>query len=260
MDDEKKEKRRGASQTSCPDHFQCCGRSWSLAQDHEASSVKRSLQALGELVEDAKPLRGCEEKRKVWAKHWQCDSEVQGMQDKPWRNEELRSLEERLPRLKEEGREKAARSCKATCGSEVPPDWSKDTRGDIVKFVDKVEHCGRWPQQAFTTITALCPTLIRWWEWLRAPELSRWQERHRVGWDTTGGRDGGAQRTVWKTLLEMERLDYRVGDMDHTVVLDLARTCQSPSCVGVDDALQQSHQNDFASAVWPLQAPAEGTV
>ena len=23
---------------------------------------------------------------------------------------------------------------------------------------------------------SLLPTLIRWWEWLRAPEVSRWQE------------------------------------------------------------------------------------
>ena len=28
------------------------------------------------------------------AKHWQCDTEVQDLRDKPWRNEELKSLEE----------------------------------------------------------------------------------------------------------------------------------------------------------------------
>ena len=36
------------------------------------------------------------------------------MEDKPWRNEQLRSLEERLPRLKEETLEQAVESCKAT--------------------------------------------------------------------------------------------------------------------------------------------------
>ena len=23
---------------------------------------------------------------------------------------------------------------------------------------------------------------IKWWEWLRAPEVSNWQDRHLVGW------------------------------------------------------------------------------
>ena len=51
------------------------------------------------------------------------------------------------------------------------------------------------------------PTLIRWWEVLRAPEVATWQQKHRVGWDVTDGRNGGAQRTVWGVLLmEMERL------------------------------------------------------
>ena len=31
----------------------------------------------------------------------ECDLEVQGMETKPWRSEELRNLEEGLPRLKE---------------------------------------------------------------------------------------------------------------------------------------------------------------
>ena len=68
--------------------------------------------------------------------------------------------------------------------------------------------------------TALLPTVIRWWEWLRA-----WYERHRVGFDATDGRNGGAVRTVWETLLEMERFDCRAGEMDQgaiTLVLDLA--------------------------------------
>ena len=41
------------------------------------------------------------------------DAEVQFTEDKPWRNEELRSTEEGLPRLKEERLERAARSYKA---------------------------------------------------------------------------------------------------------------------------------------------------
>ena len=51
--------------------------------------------------EDARLLDRCEAKRKEWARHWQCDEEVQNVEDKPWKNEELRRLEEALPRLNE---------------------------------------------------------------------------------------------------------------------------------------------------------------
>ena len=33
------------------------------------------------------------------------------------------------------------------------------------------------------------------------------QERHRVGWNAIDGRGGGAERTAWETLLEMDRYD-----------------------------------------------------
>ena len=49
--------------------------------------------------EDARLLDRCEAKRKEWARHWQCDEEVQNVEEKPWKNEELRRLEEALPRL-----------------------------------------------------------------------------------------------------------------------------------------------------------------
>ena len=47
-------------------------------------------------------------------------------------------------------------------------------------------------------------TMIRSWEALRAPEVAKWQQKYRVGWDATDGRIGGAERIVWETLLEME--------------------------------------------------------
>ena len=65
-------------------------------------AVRRGLQVPEELEKDAKPVRKCQEKRKEWTKHCQCDSEVQSMEDKPWKNEELRSSEEGLPKLKQE--------------------------------------------------------------------------------------------------------------------------------------------------------------
>ena len=42
-------------------------------------------------------------------------------------------------------------------------------------------------------------------------------------WDATDGRAGGAERTVWETLFEMERFDDRAGDKSEgsiTPVLD----------------------------------------
>ena len=53
-------------------------------------------------------LVGCQLKRKEWAKHWQCDTEVRNLEDKPCRNEELKNLEEDMPRLKESDLEKTA--------------------------------------------------------------------------------------------------------------------------------------------------------
>ena len=61
--------------------------------------------------------------------------EVQSEEDTPWRNEELGSLEEGLPRRREDHLERAARSYKATTGvgcdafhPQVLLDVSKETR------------------------------------------------------------------------------------------------------------------------------------
>ena len=88
-----------------------------------------------------------------------------------------------------------------------------------MEFLEKVEQCGRWLQQACTTMfslmpknvtserpVALLPAKICWWEALRAPEVLRWQQRYRAGWDASDGRNGGAERTVWETLLEMKQI------------------------------------------------------
>ena len=70
----------------------------------------------------------------------------------------------------------------------VTLDLTKETGGEVVEFLDKVEQSGTWPQQACTAIfflipknvasvrpIALVPTWIRWWEAMRAPEMVRWQ-------------------------------------------------------------------------------------
>ena len=86
------------------------------------------------------------------------------MQDKPWRNEELKECKEALSRLKEGDLKKAFRLYKAKTGvgcarfyPKVPPDLTKGTRGEIVEFLEKVEQSGKWPQQACTTMFFLIP-------------------------------------------------------------------------------------------------------
>ena len=101
-----------------------------------------------------------------------------------------------------------------------PLDLTKETRKEVVESLEKVEQNGKWPQQACTTMyflipekvtserpIALMPTLIRWWEALRAPE----------------GRNGGAQHTVWEVLMEMERFYGRAKAEAVVLVLDLAK-------------------------------------
>ena len=43
------------------------------------------MQILKEEEEDAKPMARCEERRKEWAKHWQCGMEVENQKNKPWK-------------------------------------------------------------------------------------------------------------------------------------------------------------------------------
>ena len=89
-----------------------------------------------------------------------------------------------------------------------------------MEFLEKVERSGRSPQQACTTTfflipknvtsegpNTLMPTLIRCWEALRASEVAKWQQKNRVDWDATDDRNGGAQRSVWEVLMEMERYE-----------------------------------------------------
>ena len=71
-------------------------------------------------------------------------------------------MKEGLPRLKEGDLEKAASNYKATAemGGDgfhpnVPLDSSKETRGNVAEFLEKMEQCGRGPLQACTTMCFL---------------------------------------------------------------------------------------------------------
>ena len=95
-----------------------CGRQcWISALDHEANTMEERCTDLGE---KKKRMRCCwavvRQKRKDWSTHWQCDEDVQKMQDRPWRNEELKRSEEALLRLKDDDSEKTSRMCTAKTG------------------------------------------------------------------------------------------------------------------------------------------------
>ena len=112
---------------------------------------------------------------------------------------------------------------------------------------------------------ALMPTLIRWWEALRAPEVAKLQQKYRVDWDATDGRNGGAQQTVWEFLMEMERFNGIAKEEDQgavALVLDLAKAFQRvslPCGLGLGDAFQFP-KKDLASALRLFRAPEESTV
>ena len=95
---------------------------------------------------------------------------------------------------------------------------------------------------------ALMPTLIRWCEALRAPEVAKWQQKYRVECDATDGRNGGAQRTAWEVLIEMERFSGKAKAEDQgavSLVRDLAKAFErvSPS-VMEKGAQKQEIQNE----------------
>ena len=71
--------------------------------------------------------------------------------------------------------------------------------------------------------------------------MVKWHQRYRIEWDATDGRNGGAPRTDWEMLMEMERLKYRAGAEDQgavALVLDLAKAFERPG-----DALQLSKED-----------------
>ena len=133
----------------------------------------------------------------------------------------------------------------ANQGSSLLEQLAVQAEAEELERLKELGQSGKWPQQACTTMLfsipkkvtserpiALMPTLIRWWEAMRAPEVAKWQQRYRIEWDVTDGRNGGAQRTVWEILMEVERVKYRAGEEDLGVValvLDLAKVFERVS-------------------------------
>ena len=122
-------------------------------------------------------------------------------------------------------------------------------------FLDSEECHERLP-------SALVPSMIRWWEALGAPEVATWHQKYRVDWGATDDRNGGAQRTVWEIVMEMERFKYRAGEEDLEAVAlvpDLAKACERVS-LPVEWTHSSASQEDLACALWVLRAPEASAV
>ena len=82
-------------------------------------------------------------------------------ENKTWRKEELTRSDVDLPRLTESDLAKAAKNLQykeVGCHGvheEVPLGLAKETRKEVVEFLEKVEQCGKWSQHACTTIFSL---------------------------------------------------------------------------------------------------------
>ena len=224
-----------------------------LHQITKPTMWRGGVQILKKEEEDARLLDRCKAKRKEWANHWQCDESVQNVENKPWKNEELKKIEEASPRLKECDLEKASGLYKAKTGVGCDLDFTKEPRKEVVEFVEKVEQSGKWPQQACTTMffliskkvtserpIALMPPLT-------APEVaaevSRRVRRHRrATWRSSaysvGSIDGNGE-IYWKSKSRGSRgcgLGYGPGE-------------GQPSCgLGLGD-VPQLPKDDLASAV-----------
>ena len=109
------------------------------------------------------------------------------------------------------------------------------------------------------------PTLIRWWEALRASEVAKLQQKYRVDWDATDGRNGGAQQIVWENSDGDGKIKWdrrkegcsRSGSCFGSGPGKGLRACQPPCGLGLGDAFQLPEE-DLASAVWLLRAPEAG--
>ena len=140
------------------------GCAWLLHGITKSAAWKGGVQISKKEQEDARPMDRCEENKKALAWHWQCDEDEQSLNEKPWKNEELKKEEDALPRLGESDLEKASRIYKAKTGMGCDgfhPKGSlgldkRDNRGRV-EFLEKVEQSGKWPQQACTTMFLLIP-------------------------------------------------------------------------------------------------------
>ena len=88
---------------------------------------------------------------------------------------------------------------------------------------------------------ALMPTLIRWWEASRAPDVAKWQQKYRVEWDAADGRSGGAQQTVWEIVMEMKRFDGNAKEEDQGTVALVQNQAKAFECLAAISSTRGGH-------------------
>ena len=62
--------------------------------------------------------------------------------------------------------------------------------------------------------------------------MTKWQQKYRVDWDASDGRNGGAQQTLWEILMEMERFNGKAKEDDQgalALVRDVANAFERVS-------------------------------
>ena len=78
--------------------------------------------------------------------------------------------------------------------------------------------------------------------------MATWQQKYRVDWDTTNGRNRGAQRTVWEVLMEIERFNVKAKAEDQRAVAfgpgpgEGIRVSPPSSGLGLGDAFSASQR------------------
>ena len=70
--------------------FKSAEGSMGLFKISKPTAWRGRAQILKNEEENARMLDRSEAKMKEWAKQWQCDEEVHNVEEKPWKNEELR--------------------------------------------------------------------------------------------------------------------------------------------------------------------------
>ena len=188
----------------------CWQRSRLAAQDHEANSFeRRSADSQG-------GRRRWQAVTQLWGEEeMEGNTKVQDLKDRPWKKEELKNLEEDMPRL-EEWSWKGSEILQSQYRSGVRCLSFQSSSGFDKKQYEKIWNSWRrWSsvgdarsklaQRLFCMIPknvtserpiALMPKMNRWWEALRAPEVAKWERKYCVELGATDGRNGGAALCV----------------------------------------------------------------
>ena len=171
--------------------------------------------------ESATPLSAAAAALREWSAAWQVDQLVQ-QAGKPWKSAERSPL----PAMEPFALRHLARRFKKRTGVGVD-DWhpslldgiSGEGIQAVLSVLEETERTLAWPRQADRIVVFLIPmsatkgrtigllsTLVRIWEWMRAPYLRQWCSANHREWDrTSSGR--GPEAAAWEVLAAHEAVD-----------------------------------------------------